>query len=128
MAAWLLIIASCITATFAVPELGAEASHPDAGTCGTTGCGTRTCVNNWLAMCTNCGCNPCSDTTDHCWSCAGTDGKCYPYDCGTHCSTGPCMEGKDFVEKHFHNGTVFSAFPGVGSLNPTQKADEAAAL
>jgi hypothetical protein len=38
------------------------------------------------------------------------------------------MEGKDFVETHFHNGTVFSAFPGVGSLNPTQKADEAAAL
>ena len=122
MGTWLLIIASCVTATFAVPEqLGADGLITG---CGTTGCGTRPCANQPTKTCTNCGCDPCEDINNHCWSCSGANGRCYPYDCGTHCSTGPCMEGTDFFEKHVGNGTVFSAFPGVESVAPTQNTEE----
>lgn len=39
--------------------------------------------------CANCGCHPCEDR-GHCFACTGTSNKCYPYDCGTHCSNSPC--------------------------------------
>lgn len=58
--------------------------------CATTGCGTRICTNDKSVSCTNCGCSPCVDVYGYCWSCAGTDNRCYPYDCKTYCSTVPC--------------------------------------
>jgi hypothetical protein len=61
--------------------------------CGTTCGGCKApCTNNPSSTCTNCGHSPCSDTDGYCWSCAGSDNKCYPYDCGDHCSTGPCLQ------------------------------------
>lgn len=50
----------------------------------------RTCVNDPRYECTDCGCSPCVDEHDVCWSCAGEDARCYPYDCGSYCSTLPC--------------------------------------
>lgn len=68
--------------------LSLAASYATCGThCG--GC-TATCVNNPSFTCTDCGTKPCVDTTQACWSCAGSDSQCYPYDCGTTCSTAPC--------------------------------------
>lgn len=58
--------------------------------CGTTGCGTQPCSNDPSVSCTNCGCSPCSDTSGYCWSCAGSDNHCYPYDCGSYCSASSC--------------------------------------
>ena len=121
MNTWILVIASCITATSAVPE---QLGKDEISGCGNSGCGTRHCANHPGYTCTNCGCDPCVDVHNNCWSCATADGHCFPYDCGTHCSTGPCMERKDFFEKHNGNGTVFSAFPGIESLAPTQNAKE----
>lgn len=63
--------------------------------CGTSGYGTRPCANNPLATCSDCGPSPCEDINNYCWSCAGSDDKCYPYDCGTYCSTAPCQSAED---------------------------------
>lgn len=59
-------------------------------TCGTTcgGCTATDCSG--LFTCTDCGQEPCVDTDLNCWSCCGSDNHCYPYDCGTVCSTAPC--------------------------------------
>ena len=50
--------------------------------CGTTcgGC-TAPCVNAPSDSCYNCGYTPCEGSDGSCWSCSGSNGYCYAYDC-----------------------------------------------
>merc|ERR1719436_1582247 len=54
--------------------------------------GTQRCANNPSYTCTDCGYTPCVDVNQMCWSCYGSDNRCYPYVCsdGQHCGVGPC--------------------------------------
>merc|ERR1712039_291551 len=60
--------------------------------CGTHGGGTQRCANNPSYTCTDCGYTPCVDVNQMCWSCYGSDNRCYPYVCSDrqHCGVGPC--------------------------------------
>eukprot|EP00397_Hematodinium_sp_SG-2012_P058180 GEMP01073383.1.p1 GENE.GEMP01073383.1~~GEMP01073383.1.p1 ORF type:complete len:127 (+),score=18.84 GEMP01073383.1:74-454(+) len=65
-----------------------------AGWCGTHGAGQRRCVNDPNYTCNDCGRFPCVDISHSCWSCAGSDRRCYPFHCGTYCSVEPCRGGR----------------------------------
>mmetsp|Transcript_9264 Transcript_9264/g.21746 ORF Transcript_9264/g.21746 Transcript_9264/m.21746 type:complete len:253 (-) Transcript_9264:89-847(-) len=69
---------------------GPQPRPPAPSTCGTRGGGRQVTVNHPGYYCTNCGYRPCVSTSGTCYSCAGIDGRCYAYDCGTHCSASPC--------------------------------------
>jgi len=69
--------------------------HGNTSQCGTNGCGTRNTQNITGYTCTDCGCTPCMDVNRRCWSCAGSDQKCYRFHCGYHCSNFPCLSAKE---------------------------------
>jgi len=72
--------------------------------CGTHGGGTANdCTGKYT--CTDCGATPCVDVDENCWSCCGTNNMCYPYDCGTTCSTKPCSSVEASVNSVPKKGT-----------------------
>mmetsp|Transcript_38720 Transcript_38720/g.102126 ORF Transcript_38720/g.102126 Transcript_38720/m.102126 type:complete len:164 (+) Transcript_38720:231-722(+) len=90
--------------------------------CGTTGGGTRPCVNNPFYTCTDCGPAPCAGSDGHCYSCYGANGMCYPYYCTTYCSTAPCtaIESIAFSEP-LHNETIHGVVESKGVKQPLEK-------
>jgi len=61
-------------------------------TCGNVGGGTVKCQNNDKYSCSNCGSAPCISEEGRCYSCAGSDGNCYKYNCAGTCQTTPCSQ------------------------------------